>query len=180
MTEEIEEWENEEWRNVIGFEGLYAVSSFGRVRSITRMATARFVSRVYGGKMLNPAQVKGYRVVSLRRPGEPPKTKYVHTLVLESFVEQRTGEMQACHRDGDKENNRLSNLYWGTVMENANDKRKHGTLPVGEKCGSAKLTAEQVIEIRKKAEPIRTQAHRYGVSTARIEQIRAGQGWRHV
>ena len=61
----------EEWRNVPGWEGFYQVSNLGNVRSVTRSVTRKDVQlRTYQGKLLRPGTNRiGYPVVVLSRPG---------------------------------------------------------------------------------------------------------------
>jgi hypothetical protein len=54
--------------------------------------------------------------------------------------------MQCRHLDGNRSNNRLDNLAWGTPLENGADKARHGTAK-GERNGRAKLTAAKVRRI---------------------------------
>lgn len=58
--------------------------------------------------------------------------------------------MECRHLDGNPANNRLSNLKWGTKVENESDKRRHGTSNVGPRNGQAKLNVDQVAEIRRR------------------------------
>ncbi len=68
----------------------------------------------------------GYRSVCLSRNGTR-KNFYVHELVLVSFVGPRPGAAhEALHGNADRGDNRLTNLRWGTVQENADDREKHG------------------------------------------------------
>ena len=97
------------WAPIPGFDG-YEASDEGFIRS------ARGV--------LNPWLSHGYAQVSLRRDGRTYK-RSVHRLVLLAFVGGGEG-LDSCHRDGDKSNNRLTNLYWGTRSENIRDQVRHG------------------------------------------------------
>jgi predicted XRE-type DNA-binding protein len=85
----------------------------------------------------------GYKTVRLYKQGAVG-TYRVHTLVLTAFVSKRPDGMVARHLNGVKTDNRLSNLKWGTVQENADDKRAHGTLLFGEKTPAAKISDAQV------------------------------------
>ncbi len=68
----------------------------------------------------------GYRSVCLSRGGKR-KNFYVHEIVLSAFVGARPGEKhQALHGNDDRSDNRLSNLRWGTVQENADDRERAG------------------------------------------------------
>lgn len=68
----------------------------------------------------------GYARTSLSGHGQPRSAR-VHQLVLEAFVGPPGPGQEARHLDGDKANNRLSNLAWGTHTENMRDAIRHGT-----------------------------------------------------
>lgn len=69
-----------------------------------------------------PLSQYGYPHVNLQG-----KTRFVHHLVLEAFVGPMPEGHEGCHRDGDRTNNHLGNLYWGTRAENVRDAIEHGT-----------------------------------------------------
>lgn len=101
----------EQWRSVVGYEGLYSVSDQGRVRSEK------------GGVILRPQpNSRGYQRVWLGRGN----VRFIHQLVLETFVGDRPEGMWALHGDDDHANNQLSNLRWGTRTENAHDQVMNG------------------------------------------------------
>ena len=109
--------ENETWKDVVGFEGLYKVSDKGRVYSVERMSSQ---CRRYGGRMLKPKYGgKGYPQVSLHKNGIS-KTKSVHQLVAEAFIPNPKGFLEVNHKDENKSNNELSNLEWCTREYNVN------------------------------------------------------------
>lgn len=75
--------------------------------------------------------------------GKGGKRRGGHQLVLEAFhPEGWFEEAKVLHVNGDPSDNRLENLYWGTSLDNTNDRRKHGTLGL-------RLTDEDVEEIRR-------------------------------
>ena len=122
----------ENWRPVSGYEGVYSVSDHGRMRSDSRVATyflARGeVTRHYAEKLLViRLGTDGYPIVTLRKSGAN-RTLRVHRLVLESFVGPRPVGMCARHLDDNRDNNNLSNLAWGTPLENSLDARSNGRL----------------------------------------------------
>ena len=92
---------------------------------------------------------KGYLHVILRKNGKSI-TKTLHTLILTTFSGIRPEGLQCRHLDGNKLNNNLSNLVWGTASENQQDAVKHGTHKSlsGEKHPNAKLTGFLVRMIR--------------------------------
>ena len=124
-----EETEEEVWKPIAGYEGLYEVSNQGRVRSLDRVVTSSS-GQVYARKgrtlKVSPGNV-GYPVVGLSRAGVV-KNRLVHRLVLETFVGPPEEGLEACHNNGVKTDNRLSNLRWGTSAENTEDIRRHGRM----------------------------------------------------
>ena len=110
MTESIEIW-----KDIEGYEGLYQVSSLGRVRSLPRKGTS--------GKILRPGtNTKGYLFVILYKDGKT-KCYKVHRLVAQAFVPNDDPEhkTQVNHiNDEDKSDNRVSNLNWMSPKENLN------------------------------------------------------------
>lgn len=171
----------EEWRPVAGYDGIYEVSNLGRVRSIEReiLHPIRGHSRLKS-RILRPGPVKnGYLAVSLCKDGVK-KTHQVHGLVCLAFIGNKSPGLQVAHYDGDKENCRLDNLRFCTAKENAADKHRHGTTVRGERHPKAKLTAIDVMTIRKINKSARAIAEIYGVSPSNILSIRARKHWRHI
>lgn len=70
-------------------------------------------------------------------------------------------------------------LAWGTLKENSEDCLAHGTMALGERQGSSKLTSDQVLEIRSLGLTVTAQslADKFGVSKSQIDRIRSGQRW---
>lgn len=176
----------EEWRPVVGFEGLYEVSSFGRVRSLDRVidVVGRWGTperRRYKGRLLRPQfdQRSPYWRVVLTV--NSTKTGHcVHALVLAAFVGPCPEGQEALHRDCDSRNNALVNLRYGTRTENREDSRAAGTLAVGERIAQHKLTTEEVIRIRETPGTHQAIADAYGVSRKQIGRIKNRENWSHV
>lgn len=120
----------DEWRPVLGYEGYYEVSRCGGVRSVDR--TVRYGSsalRTHRGRELRTfrSPPTNYLTVSLYRDGGQTNRR-LHTLVLEAFVGPRPmPDMDACHNNGDKDDNRVENLRWDTKSANAQDSLAHGS-----------------------------------------------------
>lgn len=114
---------DEEWRPVGGHEGVYDISSLGRVWS--RPRTDR-LGRKRGGVMRTASVgAHGYLYVILTMDGRVSR-RSVHSLVLEAFVGPRPRGFDACHRNGVKADNRVENLRWGTHRSNQMDLVSHG------------------------------------------------------
>jgi DNA-binding transcriptional regulator YiaG len=105
----------------------------------------------------------------------------VHRVVAEAFIGPRPEGLEVRHLDGNKTNNRASNLVYSTHKENEADKARHGTLRRGEANAAAKLTAADVREIRRrKGERQEDLAAEYGCTFSNISAIQRGKSWRHV
>lgn len=175
MSEEI-------WRPVPDFEGLYEVSSMGRVRSVPRVITMCDGRRKpITGRILCQTRCDGNRLkVSLWRENIG-YNRIVSRLVARAFLgEPQTPGLEACHEDGNQDNNRLDNLRWDTHVGNEADKLRHGTRLMGEKHSNAKITADDVRRIRASRVHHETLAARYGVHPHHIQRIQRGDRWKHV
>lgn len=109
----------EQWKPVIGYEGLYEVSSWGRVRSVPRTVTRSdgVVQQLRGRLLVQSVTRAGYMRVDLCREGVRRPFE-VHTLVSLAFNGPRPEGMQIMHADDDPTNNRPENLSYGTQTEN--------------------------------------------------------------
>lgn len=106
--------QKEQWRPVLGWEGLYEVSNLGRVRSLPRFIPKKD-GKFYrcGGRLLNQFEHYAYLVVRLRYMCEG-KIAYVHRLVAEAFVEGYFDGAVVNHKDENTHNNIPENLEWCT------------------------------------------------------------------
>jgi hypothetical protein len=161
----------------------YQVSNLGRVRSLDREVAPRGRAYTMPGVVLRPgADKNGYSLVVLVQSPRR-KTMKVHALVLQSFVGPAPIGMQCRHLDGNRTNNTLENLCWGTILENHADKRRHGTMIRGETVGNARLTEATVRSIRARSfggEKRSQLAKEYAVSENTIRHILFGKTWRHI
>lgn len=175
----------EKWRTIPGWEGFYEVSSLGRVRSLKRMAPAmgRGHERTVPRKILTQQKGGRYARVQLSRRGEK-HMRTVNRLIAEAFHgAPPTPAHHAAHNNGDAFDNRASNLRWATAKENCADRTLHGTEVRGKRVNTAKLTADNVREIRKRAaggEPHTSIAADYPVGAQNIGHIARRKSWRHI
>ena len=111
----------EEWRPVVGYEGLYEVSNTGQVRSLDRYVIDSLGHRkFYKGKVLSIVKNKnGYLLINLYC-NEKNKKCLVHRLVAEAFVSNPDNLPEVNHKDEDKTNNRVDNLEWCNRKYNVN------------------------------------------------------------
>lgn len=120
-----------------------------------------------------------YRVVCFRpESGGRVVQRYVHELVLESFVGPRPIGMECRHKDGNAGNNRSDNLCWGTHQDNIDDIDKHGRRMHGEKNPNCRLTSAEIDTIKKlRSDGLthQTIAGRFGLSKGYIGEILRGK-----
>lgn len=184
MSHTTDQATGEEWRAVVGYEGLYEVSDLGRVRSMPKevLRADGSLMRLHGGNILKPQPIhKGYVRVLLRGHGLS-RYRRIHRLVLTAFVGECPDGMQCAHLNGDPADCRLSNLAWVSPAENASHKHAHGTHLHGSKSNLAVLDETQVLEVLelKGAVSAAECARRFGVTPPTITSIWNGVTWRHV
>jgi len=134
-------------------------------------------------RLLNGNMHDGYKRYALKMDDGTVKHIFGHVLVLEAFIGKRPDGMDACHADCNRSNNHIANLRWDTRKNNIHDSIKAGLFQFGEKSGLAKLTEEQVRNIRKNATlglSSRKQAKQYGVSHSTILHIINMKTWRRA
>ncbi len=96
----------EVWKDIAGYEGLYQVSNFGRVRSLERV-----VQHMHSGKLTLPSKLKEPK-------GGKRKQISIHRLVAETFIPNPDGLPCVNHKDENKTNNHVDNLEWCTYKYN--------------------------------------------------------------
>ncbi len=134
----------EEWRDVVGYEGVYQVSNMGRVKSLKRKNKCRHIKEDFIMKLSYSDQ--GYSNVLLSLDG---KTKhfFVHRLVATAFIPLIAGKNFVNHINGNKADNSVENLEWVTHKENI----KHSV-----KTGLSKFKSKEVHLFNKQKEFVKS------------------------
>ena len=111
----------EEWRPVVGYEGLYEVSDWGNVRSVQRTIKTSTGERKYKERLLTLYKKENnYYIVSLWNAGVG-KYKFVHKLVAEAFIPNPENKPTVNHINHIRTDNRIENLEWATIPEQFDD-----------------------------------------------------------
>jgi hypothetical protein len=123
-----------------------------------------------------------YLTVTLHKDRKP-HTCTVHTLVLTAFDKPRPPGHEARHGLAGRYVNSITNLCWGTMQENHQDRVRDGVSSRGERKGGAKLTREIVLECRRRraaGEKLIDLAREFGVSVSGLSQAINGVTWAHI
>lgn len=171
----------EEWRNIIGYEGYYQISNYGRVKSIPRKG-------IVNGLILKQSlNHKGYPRIRFCK-NYIKSTSTVHRLVANAFIPNPKNKPQVNHKNGIKINNFLYNLEWSTGLENMRHGFSSGLFanrPVGIHHPCATLTEDQVLEIRRlvllpNRPPTAEIAEMFNAKESNIYKIIARTIWKHI
>lgn len=160
----------------------YAINEFGEVLSICKKNRTATLAWSKARKKIPTRNRDGYYQVMLRNT-EQIRNIFIHVLVLEVFVGPRPEGMQCRHIDGNPANNHVSNLAWGTGSENNSDQVRHGTRIQGETHPMSKLTADDVLEIRRRranGEPLISLAREFHLTKTTVCEIAKRHTWKHI
>jgi hypothetical protein len=122
----------------------------------------------------------GYRFVGLTNEGRATKYEMVHRLVANTFIANPENLPEVNHKDGNKRNNRDTNLEWCTRQQNAVHGFATGLLHRGLKHPGAKLNADQVRAIRHAEGKYRDIGRQHNVCAQTVCKIKAGRAYRDV
>jgi hypothetical protein len=161
---------DEVWKDIPGFEGLYKASSLGRIKNVKDCI-----------KKLGPGS-RGYLIIGLSKNNKRTTTG-VARVIAQTFISNPRQKPCVNHLDGNKLNNKASNLEWCTDKENIAHAQATGLWKAyGEKHYSAKLKGVEVKQILKlKGKVSLAQlARTYKVSETTISNIVHGRTWKYL
>ena len=166
-----------EWKHVVGYEGLYEVSSAGRIRSLGWQTTAGYRK---GRVLKSSPDSGGYPAVTLVK-NKTRRTVRLHTAVCLAFHGPAPSPLhEVAHGDGLRTNAAAGNLRWATKTSNQLDKKAHGTDFVGDRHPRVKVPDANVQLIASEyvkgsaTHGLRALAKKYGVSIMPIHRIVRG------
>ena len=178
----------EEWRDVKGFEGLYQVSSLGRVKSVRRVIPVHghptvqsktIPERILRQKFNQPLKRCSYGryQVSLWKENRET-TKKVSRLVAEAFIPNESNMPCVLHLDDNPKNNSVENLMWGDHEENVRQAAERDRVAFGDRHHASKLShLERQNAYRLLLEGIRVKevARLFGVKHQVISDLKLGR-----
>lgn len=184
--------EPEVWKDIVGYEGYYQVSNYGRVKGLSRL-----ISRERRGAgpidLIGPIDLKseqlrtqyldrqGYFTIQLYKNNKP-KSFGAHRLAAQAFIPNPNNKPQVNHKRGIKTDNRIWELEWVTRSENQKHSHRIGLVNFkGENHPKSKLTLLQVGVIREAmacGHRLSTIARYFKVHRGTILCIKDGRNWR--
>ena len=133
----LDDLPHEIWKDVYGYEGLYMVSNFGRVKSFHH-------SKI---RIMSPSKsARGYLSVNLQKKGTR-KLFCIQVLVARAFIANPENKPIVHHKDANPSNNCVFNLEWATYKENTQYALKTGRIKCGSENVCSKLSPEEIKEI---------------------------------
>ena len=125
------------WKPIIGYEGLYEISNFGRVRNASQKIIKVQINN------------RGYYRIRLCKNGKYEQY-FIHRLVAITFIPNKDISLEVNHKDENKLNNKVDNLEWVTRKENMNRGTVQDRIHKGERLNLQKEIAKNNNEMRSK------------------------------
>ena len=173
----LENLPNEEWRPVVGYEGLYEVSNYGRVKTLFKG-----VNKIRKPVFTNNPRYFG---VNLYKENVSRLIR-IHVLVARAFIPNPANKPVVNHKDANRRNNQVSNLEWVTQLENKKHAYDKGLYKIGCEHWNSKFTEEQIRYIRENCIPgdlefgISALARKFGVCIGAISRMYHGETYKNV
>ena len=119
---DLKDLKNEIWKDIEGYEGLYQVSSLGRIKSIDRIIKYKknneIITYLKKGRIMKPHN-NGRDYLNIQfRDGNIRKHLYIHIIVAKAFIPNPYNLEQVNHKNFNKTDNRVENLEWCTRKNN--------------------------------------------------------------
>lgn len=184
--------DQEVWKAIENFEGLYEVSSFGRVKRVERVVEVKsknqhseyVTKRTFKECLIKPVLYDGYYCVSLYK-NRKMYLKKIHRLVAIAFLGK--SDLTVNHKNGIKTDNRIENLEFITAQENTAHAIRTGLRPHynGQNNPNSKLTEKDVLDIRFRKVNNELKNTVYTdyldkISKSQFEQIWYNCSWKHI
>ena len=181
QNKSIKDIEGEVWKAIPGYEGLYMVSDFGRLKRLS-YCEANDRKTFHPEKILSQTPRRGYLCVAIfDKNGHSYQTK-AHRLIAMAFIPNPFNKPYINHKDFNRQNNSPLNLEWVTPQENMDHLKINGRSLKGVLNPAAILKQEDVIKIKqdRKKMKVKDIAAKFGVSIPTIEKILYRGTWKHL
>ncbi len=167
----------ETWKDIKDYEGRYQASDLGMVKTFVQAFKTNKGVLKYG------IDTNGYPIVKLYSNGKG-RTRKVHRVIAETFIENPNNLPQVNHKDGNKLNNAVENLEWCDQSHNMKHAIRTGLIKkhFGEQSSQAKFTEKQINELRAKHPQftMKELAIEYGMSKTNVCDIIKRKIWNHI
>ncbi len=178
--------DDEVWKDIPGYEGIYQASTFGRIKALSKILKHwKGGDSLFKEAILRPRKAKGYVSVALYN-NLIRKDIDIHRLIALTFIPNPENKPEVNHKDGIKTNNKVGNLEWNTSKENKDHAKEKG-LNIGlkgEDNNLSKLTEKEVLDIRRlnpiKAESKKILQIKYNICKSTINDIISRRTWKHI
>lgn len=175
---------SEIWKDVVGYEGLYQISSFGNVKSLGKtIDKGKFGKVFFPEKLLSVFIDNQYFYIGLHKNKKQKKIS-IHRILAIAFIPNPENKPFINHKNGIKTDNRIENLEWVTPKENSEHASINNLVArnFGEKNGKHKLNTKDILLIRNSRYKISRKelSKNLNVSIKHIDRIRENKRWRHI
>lgn len=169
---------NEDWKDVVGYEGIYEVSNLGRIKSLPKQRGVQFIE--WSSLLSQKINRYNYLVATISKDNKP-KSVHVHQLVAKAFLPNHLNRPCVNHIDGNRQNNKVENLEWVDYFENMKHAVNAGLLKSkGINNSQCRLNESDVLEIFHSKYTAKQLAEKFKVSIVLINKIRDGHAWNSV
>lgn len=162
----------EEWRDVIGYEGVYKVSNLGRVQRLKGYKCA-------GNRILRIKLNKGYPTLMLSKNGKTKRVS-VHKLVTDAFIGPCPDGLEVNHIDHDRANARADNLEYCTRQRNIAYAVEQGRFRAGDRASLNSVIVKEIKELLRQGISVASIARNYGTSLGAISAIKSRRNWKYI
>lgn len=179
----LKDIEGEIWLPIEGYEGVYNISNFSRIKSLFRESGKPLKGngkRFWKEKILKHQKGANYPVIRLTKLGIQ-SNHIIHILLATAFIQNPNNLPVLNHKNGDKYDLTLDNLEWTTSKENTAHAFRTGLMShKGIKNANCKFSEDVILEIFNSDLPYKEISEKFGIARNSVSQIKNGGRWSHL